>query len=139
MSEVAELSRELAAHVLDPDPGSNVTLLSKCGFGTRPWFECLVALVGTRIVGFATYSRICEVHTRDKRLWLGDLFVRPEVRRHGVGRALMAALRHRAAELGCTGITLELARGNDAGRSFYHKLGAEPFREVEVLRLSAQR
>ncbi len=136
MSGIAELSRELAAHVLDSDPGNDVTLLSKCGFGPDRWFECLVAVAGTRVVGFVTYSRIFEAHTRAKRLWLGDLCVRPEARRNGVGRALMDAVRNRAAELGCASINLELARGNDVGRSFYRRLGAERSEEVDVLRLS---
>jgi GNAT superfamily N-acetyltransferase len=99
----------------------------------------MVAVMGTRIVGFVTYSRIFEAHTRDKRLWLGDLYVRPEARRNGVGWALMAALCNRAAELGCADIYLELARGNDVGRSFYRKRGAEPSREGDVLRLSILR
>ena len=44
MSAVAELSRELAAHVNDPDPGSNASVLLDCGFGPERWFECVVAV-----------------------------------------------------------------------------------------------
>jgi len=43
MAAVGELSRELAAHVGDPDPGHDASLLSECGFGPDGWFECLVA------------------------------------------------------------------------------------------------
>lgn len=136
MAVVAELSRGLAAHVFDPDPGADVALLSSCGFGTDRWFECLVAVAGTRIVGFATYGRIFEAHTREKRLWVGDLYVRREARRSGAGRALIAALRERAGALGCVGLTLELARGNNLARSFYEKLGAKPSDQVGVVRIS---
>lgn len=137
MPAVAELSRALAAHVLDPDPGADVAQLLQCGFAPDRWFECLVAVIRARVVGFATYGRTFEAHTRARRLWLGDLYVDPGARRRGVGRALVAAVRVRAAELGCTDINLELARGNTAGRSFYRKLGARPFKDVDALRLSA--
>ena len=43
MAAVAELSRELAAHVNDPDPGSDYSVLVDCAFGLERWFECLVA------------------------------------------------------------------------------------------------
>jgi GNAT superfamily N-acetyltransferase len=139
MVEIGELSRELAAHVRDSDPGKDVALLSTCGFGPGRWFECLVAIRGKRIVGFATYSRIFEAHTREKRLWVGDLYVRQEARRGGVGRALIAALRERAEALGCAGITLELARGNDVARSFYATLGAQPSDQLDIVRIPTVR
>jgi GNAT superfamily N-acetyltransferase len=139
MVEVAELSRGLAAHVFDPDPGKDLTLLSTSAFGPDRWFECLVAVAGTRIVGFATYSRIFEAHTREKRLWVGDVYVREEARRRGAGRALISALRERAEALGCTGINFELARGNNVARSFYEKLGAKPSDQVDVVRVSTVR
>jgi GNAT superfamily N-acetyltransferase len=136
MVEVAELARAMAAHVLDPDPGKDVGDLSTCCFGPERWFECLVAVAGTRIVGFATYGRIFEAHTRDKRLWVGDLYVRQEARRSGAGRALIAALCARAEALGCAGLTLELARGNNVARSFYERLGVTPSDQVDVMRVS---
>src|SRR5271165_1012619 len=97
MSAIAELSRELAAHVDDPDPGSEASLLSDCGFGSERWFECLVAADSDRIVGFALFCRRFEAHTRQKRLWLGDLCVTADRRGDGVGRALIAAVESRAA------------------------------------------
>jgi GNAT superfamily N-acetyltransferase len=139
MRAVAELSRALAAHVRDPDPGTDVAQLLRSGFAPDRWFECLVAVIRARVVGFATYGRIFEAHTRARRLWLGDLYVDPGARRQGVGRALVAALRVRATELGCTGINLELVHGNTAGRSFYRKLGARPYKDVDTLRLSTAR
>lgn len=135
---IADLSRELAAHVEDPDPGSDISLLLACGFGAERWFECLVAEEDGRIVGFALFCRRFEAHTRQKRLWLGDLCVARDQRRHGIGRALIAAVQARAVELGCAAVDLELACNNHAARAFYEDLQGAPCDQVELWRLSPQ-
>src|SRR6516165_9264785 len=66
MTAVAALSRELAAQVGDPDPGSDPSLLLDSGFGHDRWFECFVAEEGNRIVGYALFCRRFEAHTRQK-------------------------------------------------------------------------
>jgi GNAT superfamily N-acetyltransferase len=136
MAEVTELSRQLAAHVDDPDPGANNSILLECGFGPDRWFECLIAEDGNRIVGFALFCRKFEAHTRTKRLWLGDLSVVRNKRREGIGQVLIAVVRSRAAELGCATVDFELARGNATARAFYKQLGAAICEDVEPLRLS---
>ena len=136
MPAVAELSRELAASVNDPDPGSDASLLLDCCFGPDRWFECLVAEDGNRIVGFASFCRRFEAHTREKRVWLSDLCVAPDQRRDGIGSALVDAVRARAAELGCAAVDLELADGNEVARSFYEHLKAAVCDGIEPWRLS---
>ena len=131
MAAIAELSRGLAAHVGDPDPGSDASLLSDSGFGHDRWFECFVAEEGGRIVGFVLFCRRFEAHTRQKRLWLGDVYVIEDQRRDGIGQALMATVQARAAELGCTAIDFELARGNRAARLFYEHLNGTVYEAVE--------
>jgi GNAT superfamily N-acetyltransferase len=136
MAAVAGLSRQLAEHVNDLDPGSNASLLLDHGFGPDQWFECFVAEDGNRIIGFALLCRRFEAHTREKRLWLGDLCVARDRRRNGIGRALIAAVQTRAAELGCAAVDFELARGNDVARSFYEQLKAAVCNGIEPWRLS---
>jgi GNAT superfamily N-acetyltransferase len=136
IAAIAELSRRLAAHVNDPDPGADASLLLECGFGPDRWFECFVAEDESRIVGFALFCRKFEAHTRTKRLWLGDLCVAQDKRRHRIGQTLIAAVQFRAAELGCATVDFELARGNATARAFYEQLGAAICEDVEPLRLS---
>ena len=135
MASIAELSRKLAANVADPDPGSDASLLSDSGFGNDRWFECFIAEEGSRIVGFCLFCRRFEAHTRQKRLWLGDVYVTENHRRDGIGCALIAAVQARAAELGCTAIDFELARGNHAARAFYEHLSGVVYEAIEAWRL----
>src|SRR6516165_1116576 len=119
MVAVAGLSRELAKHVNDPDPGSDASQLADSGFGRDRWFECLVAEEGNRIVGFAAFCRRFESHTREKRLWLSDLWVAHDQRRKGIGVALVVVVQARAAELGCVAVDFKHTNGNDMARDFY--------------------
>ncbi|HLH95129.1 MAG TPA: GNAT family N-acetyltransferase [Xanthobacteraceae bacterium] len=135
MSAIVDLSRELAAHVEDPDPGSDMSLLLNYGFGTDRWFDCLVAEDDGRVVGFALFCRRFEAHTREKRLWLGDLCVAGDRRGRGIGRALVTAVQTHAAELGCAAVDLEIARGNHTARVFYERLGAVISDAIELWRL----
>jgi ribosomal protein S18 acetylase RimI-like enzyme len=133
---IAALSRELAVHVGDPDPGADPGILLECGFGPDRWFECLVAADNERILGFALFCRHFEAHTRQRRLWIGDLSVTRGARRHGIGQALVAAVRARAAALGCAAVDLELARDNDLARGFWRRLDAARCDAIEPLRLT---
>jgi GNAT superfamily N-acetyltransferase len=135
MAAIAELSRELAAQVGDPDPGSDASLLLDSGFGHDRWFECFVAEEGSRIVAFVLFCRRFEAHTRQKRLWLGDVYVTESHRCDGIGRALVAAVQARAAKLGCAAIDFELARENHAARVFYERLDGVAYDAVESWRL----
>lgn len=59
-----------------------------------------------------------------KRLWiLSDLFVSPQVRKLGVGRALMERARQLAAETGAEGLVLETAIDNQSAQALYERLG----------------
>jgi GNAT superfamily N-acetyltransferase len=59
-----------------------------------------------------------------QRLWiLNDLFVAPEARKHGVGRALLQAAREHAERTGAKGLELMTARDNEAAQALYESMG----------------
>jgi ribosomal protein S18 acetylase RimI-like enzyme len=86
-----------------------------------------VALVAEdgEAVGFAL-ANLGETNPRTAHLT--DLFVRPNARRRGVAKELLAAVVARAREAGFAHLTLEVATGNAEGRAVYDRLG---FREVQ--------
>lgn len=136
---IAQLARDLARHVADPDPGPETDDLIRLGFGDDKWFDCIVAEIDAEVVGFASYGKRYEIHTRSRRLWLGDLVVARQCRNRGLGNALMAALRQKAAEMGCDAIVLDLWTENGSARSFYRDVGAVRQADLEVLLLPVEK
>lgn len=107
-------------------------------FGPAPnRIQVYMAEVGGRAVGYAitceTYSSFLALPT----LYLEDLFVLPDARRLGVGRA---AFRHLAAEAlrrGCGRMEWQVLDWNQLAIDFYEKLGARRMREWYTYRLTA--
>jgi GNAT superfamily N-acetyltransferase len=136
---IATMAAELAAAVADPRPDFDAARFIPDGFGRDRWFECLVAEIEGRPVGYALMCRGFEAHTGKRRLWLGDLYVRTASRRSGAGRSLMAAVANRALELDCEAVYWELWRPNALGKAFYQWLAAEEAADLAVMRLGGER
>lgn len=54
---------------------------------------------------------------------IDEFFILPQQRGQGVGQALLEAAESAFVQAGCTNVSLQLARGNDAARAFYHRQG----------------
>ncbi|MFE0021391.1 GNAT family N-acetyltransferase [Amycolatopsis sp. NPDC059021] len=94
-------------------------------FGPDPKAWVLIATVPgdpDKVAGFAFCSWSFSTWEARPGIWLDDLFIRPEYRRHGLGRELLDALRART-----TGrVEWDMQAGNEKGEAFYADLGAEP-------------
>ncbi|MFC2967477.1 GNAT family N-acetyltransferase [Acidimangrovimonas pyrenivorans] len=132
---IATLSRELARHVDDPDPGTDIEGLRENCFGPDRWARCIVAEEDGAVVGFAVFSRQYEAHTRRRSLYLSDLEVREGERRGGTGRKLIDFLKDHGRAHGCSRINLELWAENHSARPFYERIGARFDDEVDILRI----
>jgi GNAT superfamily N-acetyltransferase len=119
---VAEMARELAAALDDPEPALDPNDLVHDGIGPERWFECLVAEVGGGLIGYAMVCRGYEAHMAKRRLWLSDLYVRTDARRTGAGRALMLAVARLATAQGCEARFIGTSGGSIAS--------AKPFTKV---------
>jgi ribosomal protein S18 acetylase RimI-like enzyme len=84
-----------------------------------------------RAVGFVQlYPLFSSTATRPRRLWLvNDLYVAPDVRGGGVGRALMARARALAEATDAAGLELSTARDNTVAQGLYEALGYRQDRE----------
>jgi GNAT superfamily N-acetyltransferase len=106
-----------------PDEAARVRLLAD-GFGARPRFETLLAERDGRAVGYAivfeTYSTFLALPT----LYLEDLFVLPEARASGVGRALFRHCVGEAWRRGCGRMEWSVLDWNTLALGFYERQGA---------------
>jgi GNAT superfamily N-acetyltransferase len=126
------MARELAAALADPEPALDPNDLMRDGTGPDRWFDCLVAEVDSRLIGYAMVCRGYEAHIGKRRLWLSDLYVRPHARRTGAGRALMAAVAHLAMAQRCEAVYWDLWRLNRLGKAFYENLGAVEIGDLAI-------
>ena len=90
-----------------------------------------VAESGGRVVGFISGELREGSPTFRQKTWasVDDVFVEPDSRNLGIGRALLEGVEAWAKERRADGVSLQVAAANERGRKFYEELG---FREVSV-------
>ncbi|MFZ3375011.1 MAG: GNAT family N-acetyltransferase [Chthoniobacterales bacterium] len=134
---ILDLIRELATYERAP---TEVTAaeeeLVDVLFGPRPAAEVLLAFEEETPVGFAVFFRNFSTWLGRPGLYLEDLFVRPEQRGKGYGRALLVHLAKIAHERGCGRMEWAVLDWNEPAIQFYKKLGAAPLDEWTVFRLT---
>jgi GNAT superfamily N-acetyltransferase len=102
----------------------------------RPPFECVIAEHDGDAAGFALYFHNYSTWRGQPGLYLEDLFVLPEARRRGVGRALLSELARRAVDRGCARMEWSVLNWNELAHGFYRELGARPMEGWTVWRLT---
>ena len=106
------------------------------GFGRRPYFETLICRRRGRAVGFALYFFTYSTFLGRPSLYLEDLFVLPEERGNGAGRALLRALAKVAVRRGCGRMEWTVLDWNRPAIGFYRRLGAKLHKEWVLTRLT---
>lgn len=107
-------------------------------FGLRPCAWALVAEVDGVVRGFALSFRSYSTFLCRPGIYLEDLYVQPAWRRHGIGRALLAALAQQAVEEGCGRLEWAVLDWNAPSIAFYRQLGAQPMDEWTTFRLTGE-
>ena len=105
-------------------------------FGGRPVAEVLIAELGGGAAGFALFFHTFSTFIGQPGIYLEDLFVIPEARGRGVGKALLAELARLAVERGCGRVEWAVLDWNTPAIGFYDSLGALPNEEWTVYRLT---
>jgi GNAT superfamily N-acetyltransferase len=129
---LAEYERMADQVVMDAE------LLRKGLFGDRPYAEVLIAEVGDEPAGFALFFHNFSTFLGRPGIYLEDLFVKPEHRGSGLGKALLKRLAEIAVERDCGRMEWAVLDWNEPSIGFYRKLGARPNDEWTVYRLTGE-
>jgi len=95
-------------------------------FGEKPEAEVLLGWVGSTAAGFAVFFHNYSTWWGRKGIYLEDLFVRPEMRGKGIGKALLQAVARIARDRECARVEWSVLDWNQPAIDFYRSLGAGP-------------
>lgn len=133
---ILDLIRALAEYEREPDAvEATEGLLEEQLFGEHPGAEVVIAEVDGQGAGFALFFHNFSTWRGRRGLYLEDLFVRPQFRGLGLGRALMIHLAKLAVRRGCARFEWSVLDWNTPAIDFYRSLGAVGMDEWTVQRL----
>jgi len=104
-------------------------------FGTRPLAEVVIGEIDGEPRGFALFFHNFSTFEGKPGIYLEDLFVEPDARGHGLGKALLAHLATAAVERGCARLEWSVLDWNAPSIAFYKALGARMMDEWTVMRV----
>ena len=134
---ILQLIRDLGTYELAPnDVFATEEGLREVLFGAEPAARVVIAFENAAPVGFAVYFFNFSTWLGRPGLYLEDLFVKPEMRGRGYGRALLVHLAKIARDHNCGRMEWAVLTWNDPAIQFYKKLGAVPLEEWRVFRLT---
>jgi GNAT superfamily N-acetyltransferase len=133
---IAQLIRDLAAYEkLAHEVRFDEDVLATKLFGPRPYAEVVIGEVDGAAQGFALFFHNFSTFEGKPGVYLEDLFVRPEARGTGLGKALLAHLAALAVERDCARLEWWVLDWNEPAIGFYKRLGAKAMDEWTVYRV----
>ena len=134
---IRQLVHELAVYEREPDAvDATEADLHDALFGPDAVAGCQVAELDGEVVGFALWYRTFSTWTGRPGLWLEDLFVRPEARGSGLGKALLVELARICVERRWTRFEWWVLDWNEPAQGFYR---SQPEDDWTVWRVDGER
>jgi len=136
---ILQLIVDLAVYEREPDAvKATVSGLTATLFGPTPSAEAIVAELAGAVVGVALFFTNFSTWSGRNGIYLEDLYVRPEARGTGLGKALLQRLAALAVARGCARVEWSVLDWNAPAIDFYRSLGAVPKDEWTVYRLDGE-
>lgn len=133
---IAQFIRDLAEYErLSSEVRFDEAVLAAKLFGPRPYAEVLIGEIDGTPQGFALFFHNFSTFEGKPGIYLEDLFVRPEARGSGLGKALLKRLAALAVERDCARLEWSVLDWNEPAIRFYKALGASPMDEWTVYRV----
>jgi GNAT superfamily N-acetyltransferase len=111
-------------------------LLQDALFGPHPAAECLATEVDGAVIGYALFFHNYSTFLGRKGLYLEDLYVHPDHRGKGLGKAMLTRLAALAVERGCARFEWSVLDWNQPAIDFYEAMGAVVMPEWRIVRMT---
>ncbi len=138
-ADVGEILRFIKALALYERGLDQVTAtedgLLRDGFGPQSFYECLIAELDGKAAGFALYFYNYSTWRGQPGIYLEDLFVEPELRGLGIGKALLERVAVATIQKGCRRLQWQVLDWNTPAIDFYVAMGGEFMNEWRTVRL----
>jgi GNAT superfamily N-acetyltransferase len=141
--QILAFIRDLAEYEREPDAvhATEADLL-RDGFGSVKRFDCLIAELTvssvTTAAGFALYFHNYSTWRGHSGIHVEDLYVRPEHRGKGIGKALLTRVAAIAVAEGCTRLQWDVLEWNTPAIGFYQQLGAQMLMDWRTMRVTGE-
>jgi GNAT superfamily N-acetyltransferase len=137
--QILSFIRALAAYEREPDAVTATEAdLMRDGFGLNPFYSCLIAEHDGQPAGFAFYFFNYSTWMGRPGLYLEDIYVQPEFRGLGIGKALLQQVAAIAVEKNCPRLQWEVLDWNTPAIEFYRAMGAEFLDEWRNVRVTGK-
>jgi GNAT superfamily N-acetyltransferase len=116
----------------------NAEILHEHLFGDRPYIEAILAEWEGQTAGFALFFSNYSTFLTRPGIYLEDLFVLPQYRRRGIGKALLRSVARLAVERDAGRLEWSVLDWNDPAISFYKDMGAAILHEWQICRVMGE-
>jgi GNAT superfamily N-acetyltransferase len=138
VAQILRYIRALAAYERAPEAvTATEASLEREGFGPNPFYFCLIAENDGQTAGYAIYFFNYSSWV-GPGIYLEDIFVEPELRGQGIGKALLERVAAIAVEKGCRRLQWAVLDWNTQAIEFYRAMGAEFMDEWRNVRMSGE-
>lgn len=136
---ILQFIRELAEYEREPQAvTATEENLIRDGWGPEPKFRCIITEWDAKPVGFALYFFNYSTWQGRPGLYVEDVFVRPEYRDRGIGKAVFKYLAQTALRENCGRFQWQVLDWNQLAIDFYKSLGAQFMTEWLTVRLEGE-
>jgi GNAT superfamily N-acetyltransferase len=137
--KIFELIKALAeyeklTHVVSGNPAE----LREHLFGATRYAEVLLAECNGQAVGFALFFHNYSTFLTKPGIYLEDIFVLPDYRQQGIGKALLTQVAQIAVERNCGRLEWSVLDWNEPAIGFYRRMGAEVLDEWRICRVTGE-
>lgn len=114
----------------------NALALKEHLFGSHRYIEAILAESDGQAVGFALFFHNYSTFLTKPGIYLEDLFVLPEYRRQGIGKAILTKVAQIAVERNCGRLEWSVLDWNESAQAFYRSMGASILDDWRICRVT---